>query len=188
MPRNRPGRNPTPAAGHGCNAGLFFSGNPRMRESENGVGRAQHVEQRVLRAACSLYEGSPAPNWVTFFRQVLGLHGIVRRTYRTAEAMAAFERSEAYAEILQMLTRLREQSIAQDDGHEPTKVITVRLPQSLHETLRAEAHEHQTSMNKLCISKLLQLIDTELIPKERWRQPDEPALESQSEMPTETTE
>ena len=45
-------------------------------------------------------------------------------------------------------------------------MITVRLPKSLHEALRAEAHEHRTSMNKLCISKLLQFIDNEKVPAE----------------------
>jgi predicted HicB family RNase H-like nuclease len=45
-------------------------------------------------------------------------------------------------------------------------VITVRLPKSLHESLRAEAHDRRTSMNKLCISKLLQVIDDELVPAE----------------------
>ena len=45
-------------------------------------------------------------------------------------------------------------------------MITVRLPKSLHESLRAEAHEKRTSMNKLCISKLLQFIDTDLVPTE----------------------
>jgi predicted HicB family RNase H-like nuclease len=47
---------------------------------------------------------------------------------------------------------------------EPTRVITVRLPKCLHEALRAEAHEHRTSMNKLCISKLLQFIDEGMVP------------------------
>jgi hypothetical protein len=45
-------------------------------------------------------------------------------------------------------------------------VITVRLPKSLHESLRAEAHDRHTSMNKLCISKLLQVVDGELVPSE----------------------
>ena len=44
--------------------------------------------------------------------------------------------------------------------------ITVRLPRSMHEMLRVEAHEHRTSMNKLCISKLLQLIDGTGVPTE----------------------
>jgi predicted HicB family RNase H-like nuclease len=45
-------------------------------------------------------------------------------------------------------------------------VITVRLPKSLHESLRAEAHDRRTSMNKLCISKLLQVVDGDLVPAE----------------------
>ena len=69
-----------------------------------------------------------------------------------------------YAEIQQMVAKLRERNGAQTDDKEPTRVITVRLPKSLHESLRAEAHEKRTSMNKLCISKLLQVIDDQLIP------------------------
>jgi predicted HicB family RNase H-like nuclease len=45
------------------------------------------------------------------------------------------------------------------DDKEPTRVITVRLPKSIHEALRAEAHSRQISMNKLCITKLLRTLD-----------------------------
>ena len=62
------------------------------------------------------------------------------------------------------VAKLRERGNAPVDENEPTRVITVRLPKSLHESLRTEAHEKRTSMNKLCISKLLQMIDDELIP------------------------
>ena len=48
-------------------------------------------------------------------------------------------------------------------------MVTVRIPRSLHEALRVEAHEHCTSMNKLCISKLLQFIDKEMVPTETSR-------------------
>ena len=65
-----------------------------------------------------------------------------------------------------MLTRLRKQRPPAKEEAEPTKVITVRLPKSLHEALSVEAHEHHTSMNKLCISKLLQFIDRHMIPAE----------------------
>ena len=61
-----------------------------------------------------------------------------------------------------MLARLRQRSAPSQEKPEPTRVITVRMPQSLHEALQAEAHAHQTSMNKLCISKLLQVIDEQL--------------------------
>ena len=106
------------------------------------------------------------PDWVTFYREILGLRGIIRRNFPTREALAGFEETEVYQEVLQMLTRLRGQGPLAMDPEEPTRVITVRLPKSLHEALRAEAHEHRTSMNKLCISKLLQFIDDERVPAE----------------------
>ena len=140
---------------------------------ENGLQIGGQQEEQVLKAAYELSSSSPPPDWVTFFRKILGLKGVVRRTFRTPEALAQFEQSDAYAEILQTLTRLRERAASKEDPQEPIRVITVRLPKSLHEALRVEAHEHRTSMNKLCISKLLQFIDDELIPKEGWRKSGE---------------
>ena len=58
------------------------------------------------------------------------------------------------------------------DPSEPPQVITIRLPRCLHDALRVEAHEHRTSMNKLCISKLLQLIDAEMVPGETFGAPE----------------
>lgn len=118
--------------------------------------------QEVLRVANDLYRQTP--DWVTFFREVLGLNGIVRQVYPRAEEMAEFERTEEYCEIQQMLAKLRNRGGAKPSDVEPTTVITVRLPKSLHDSLRAEAHERRTSMNKLCISKLLQVVDGQLIP------------------------
>lgn len=118
--------------------------------------------QEVLRVANDLYRQTP--DWVTFFREVLGLNGIVRQVYPRAEEMAEFERTEEYCEIQQMLAKLRNRGGAKPTDVEPTTVITVRLPKSLHDSLRAEAHERRTSMNKLCISKLLQVVDGQLIP------------------------
>ncbi len=150
-----------------------------MPEIDNGLATKREDEERVLQAAYELFSESPAPDWVRFFREILGLNGLVRRTFRTPEELAEFEQTETYAEILHLLTRLRERTVPPEDPKEPTRVITVRLPKSLHEALRVEAHEHQTSMNKLCISKLLQFIDNELIPKERWRR----SAESRRERP-----
>ena len=101
-----------------------------------------------------------------FYREVLGLNGIVRRMFPGRDALAAFEQTEDYLQIQQMLTKLRERGTTAAEEQEPTRVITVRLPKSLHEALRFEAHEHHTSMNKLCISKLLQFIDNQMIPAE----------------------
>lgn len=119
--------------------------------------------QDVIRVADEIY--NQQPSWVTFFREVLGVDGIVRQLYSTPESLAQFEQSPEYQQIQQMLAKLREKDADLPGGpREPTRVITVRLPKSLHESLRAEAHDRRTSMNKLCISKLLQVIDEEMVP------------------------
>jgi hypothetical protein len=141
----------------------------------------------VLQAAQKVFDKDP--DWVEFFREVLGLGGIVRRTFATPDQMGEFEHSDACREIQRMLTKLRARPIvrpepekteqvereeaipgaeAKEESQTPkpeeTKVITVRLPLSLLNALREEAHEHRTSVNKLCISKLLQFIDHDFVP------------------------
>jgi predicted HicB family RNase H-like nuclease len=103
------------------------------------------------------------PDWVTFFREMLGVNGVVRTMFPTQELMGLFELTEEYTEIQQMVAQLRTQAnIVRPD--EPTRVITIRLPVSLHESLTDEAHLHRTSVNKLCISKLLQMVDDKFVP------------------------
>ena len=120
--------------------------------------------QEVLESAESCYRQSP--DWVTFFREVLGVEGAVRRTFPTFDELTAFEQSEEFEKIQKLLVKLREKRPSADADNEPTRVITVRLPKSMHESLRTEAHDLRTSMNKLCISKLLQVIGEEMIPNE----------------------
>ena len=119
-------------------------------------------QDEIKRFAKTLH--SQQPDWVTFYREVLGLHGIVRQTFRTRDALTEFEQTDAYRGIQGMLTELRGKGPVPADPQEPTQVITVRLPKSLHEALREEAHENHMSINKLCISKLLQIIDRQMIP------------------------
>ena len=116
--------------------------------------------QEVIRVAQTLFHQNP--DWVTFFREVLGLGGIVRQMYPTAEALTEFEKTTQYGEIQQMLAKLRVEGPPVPEDKEPTRVITVRLPKSLHEFLQVEAHEKCTSMNQLCISKLVQWLDSDL--------------------------
>jgi len=118
------------------------------------------------------------PDWVKFYREVMGLKGLVRQAFPTLEAMAEFEQTETYRLVHRMVTELRKPPPKKDleDGEESednedvkeeeeeTRVITVRIPKSMHDALRIEAHEYRTSMNKLCISKLLHFIDTENVP------------------------
>ena len=121
--------------------------------------------QKILQTARQLYDQEP--DWVTFFREVLGVDGMVRSAFPSLEELAAFERSQEFEQIQKWLVKLREQRNSTDTESEPTRVITVRLPKSMHEYLRTEAHDLRTSMNKLCISKLLQVIEQDLIPAER---------------------
>ncbi len=126
---------------------------------------AQEKYQEVYEVAQKLYQQNP--DWVTFFREVLGINGVVRQAFPEPEQLAHFEQSQQFDEIQHMLAKLRERrTVDANESREPTRVITVRLPKSLHESLRTEAHERHTSMNKLCISKLLQIVDEELVPAE----------------------
>ena len=109
---------------------------------------------------------SQDPDWVTFYREILGINGIVRKDYPEPQSLAEFEKTDEYCDIQQMVAKLRERGRPQIGDQEPTRVITVRMPKSLHESLRVEAHDRHTSMNKLCISKLLQMIDQGLVPNE----------------------
>ena len=124
--------------------------------------QSESRNQTALRSATEKFR--LAADWIMFFREVLGIDGIVRQMFTTPEELEAFERTAEYCQIQQMLAKLRERKDEQNEETEPTRVITVRLPKSLHESLKAEAHLRQTSMNKLCISKLLQMIDNGLVP------------------------
>lgn len=120
--------------------------------------------QEIHSIAEDLYR--QAPDWVTFFREVLGVDGIVRKALADQDLLTRFEVSEEQASIQRMLKNLREKRTAGDNETEPTRVITVRLPKSVHEFLITEAGEKSVSMNKLCISKLLQIIEDELVPRD----------------------
>jgi predicted HicB family RNase H-like nuclease len=127
--------------------------------------QSQEKYREVVQVAENLYRQTP--DWVTFFREVLGIDGAVRKRFPSFEELIAFEKSEEFDQIQKMLVKLREKRTTADPETEPTRVITVRLPKSMHEYLRTEAHDLRTSMNKLCISKLLQVIGEDKIPNER---------------------
>ncbi|MCA9187526.1 MAG: hypothetical protein R3E01_27855 [Pirellulaceae bacterium] len=128
-------------------------------------GTTDNRAQEIFRHAQDLFRQQP--DWVTFFREVLGVDGIARRLCPSTKDITELEQTREYGEIQQMLAKLREKRTGvPSDGTEPTRVITVRLPKSVHEFLRNEAHERKTSMNKLCISKLLQMVDEGLIPND----------------------
>ena len=112
--------------------------------------------QKILQVAKDLYQRRP--DWVTFFRETLGVNGAARSVFPAQDDFLKFEQSPAYGEIQTMVASLRTAKVRGGGKDEATRVITVRLPESLHEALKKEADDHRTSMNKLCISKLLQVL------------------------------
>lgn len=126
---------------------------------ETVAARQEHGPQAVLEVAEQLFATSP--EWLVFFREIMGLEGIVRRTFQNPEALLRFECSPEYARIREMLDELRQRQQDQPAPRESQRVVTVRMPRSLHETLKAEAQQMRVSINSLCISKLLKLIDEE---------------------------
>jgi predicted HicB family RNase H-like nuclease len=147
-------------------APLFFTEvRPVTETTPTSENTAIHEHEEVQQAAEALFFRHP--DWVTFYREILGRQGLIRRVCPTLESLAEFKQTRAYQEIQRMLSELRRRSTLPPPAEEITRVITVRIPKSLHEGLQAEAHQHETSMNKLCISKLLQLIDHQMVPTEQ---------------------
>lgn len=116
----------------------------------------------VLETAKRLYEEES--DWAKFVYRLLGKEGVVRSTFTEPEELAAFQQTEEYAEIQRMVARLRSVNGDGSTARKECKVITVRLPESMLEYLKDEANLVGTSVNRLCITKLLQFIDTEFVP------------------------
>ncbi len=127
--------------------------------------------RRTLVAATRLYE--LGVDWATFYRRILGSRGVVRELFSEIQHWEAFLETEAYTRIQEMMADLRQRAESnlkkrnskhsKHRVHESNKMITIRLPASLHQTLMDEAEVLGTSMNQLCISKLVQLIEQKLV-------------------------
>jgi hypothetical protein len=136
---------------------------------------ASHDERcsQVLREASELF--GVAPTWTAFYRATLGVTGCIRQLFSTAEEMCDYECSDAHEKVLEMLTVLRSRDVPECDPCEPQRMITVRIPKSLHDSICLEANDLQVSVNKLCVTRMLQRVDRQLIPtssqKRRGRRP-----------------
>lgn len=105
--------------------------------------------------------------WANFYKATFGLSGEIYRRHPDQQSRAEFYNSAEYKELQLLFVQLREQFENIGPTEDKVRVITVRLPKAMHEVLRNEAHEHHTSMNKLCISKLVQPPDARLIPRDK---------------------
>ena len=123
--------------------------------------------QEILRIAQDAF--SKTGNWVAFYREILGSTGIVRQFYPETDERRKFESTETFAELQEMLAALRSHDPSKSDAAEPERMITIRIPKSLHDALKDESEEMTLSINKLCISKLLQHIDSRFVPIQQGR-------------------
>lgn len=116
-----------------------------------------------------------APTWTAFYREVLGSDGLMRTAVCDDDEFSEFECCDDHNKLLEMLTALRSRDLPENDPHEAQRMITVRIPKSLHDSICNEANRLAVSVNKLCISRLLQKVDRNMIPtsaqKRRGRRP-----------------
>lgn len=130
-------------------------------------------------------------SWVVFYREMLGSSGIVRRLFSDLEELRLFEQSAEFAELQEMVAAMRSQDSSKADATEPERMITIRLPKSLHDALKTESEESNLSINKLCISKLLQPIEGRFIPiqqgRRRGRKPGPQGPRKRLGLPLEST-
>jgi hypothetical protein len=157
---------------------LRYSSDPDPQQSEAVSTRIKlsppngdlPVEQRrteVIRLAQEAF--AKTGSWVVFYREMLGGEGIVRQLFTKPTEMRAFEESSEFAELQEMVAAMRSEDSSKGDATEPERMITIRLPKSLHDALRLEADEMNLSINKLCISKLLQRIESRFVPIQQGR-------------------
>ena len=118
----------------------------------------------VLRMAEEVF--SKTGSWVVFYREMMAPGGIVDQLYETGEARRYFEATDEFAELLEMVTSIRSQDDSKTGTYEPERVITVRLPRSMHEGVVREAKELELSINKYCLTKLLQPANSRFTPIE----------------------
>jgi len=108
-------------------------------------------------------------SWVVFYRAILGADGVARKLFKGIDQFRFWESSPEFLEVQEMVTALRTEDPQKSDGTEPLRMITIRLPVSLHEALKVEASDHASSMNKLCLSKLIMSINPKFVPAEKGR-------------------
>jgi predicted HicB family RNase H-like nuclease len=143
--------------------------------------RAKHCQSAKFEDRCHWIQQvaaelfGVAPTWTAFYRETLGVDGVAHRIFSDSEEYRNYECSDCHSKVLEMLTVLRCKDVTDCDPTEVQKMITIRIPKSLHDRICAEANELDVSVNKLAITRMLQRIDMSMLPlssqKRRGRRP-----------------
>lgn len=113
-------------------------------------------------------EAARGQGWVAFFANVFGPRGVLR-TRLTAQQLERFRMTETYAELLEMLADERSADRTSASAYEPERMITIRIPRSLHDVLCSESIDAELSLNKWAITKLTQPVAHRFVPIQRGR-------------------
>jgi predicted HicB family RNase H-like nuclease len=144
-----------------------------LRAKRNASLSAADRRKLVVETATELF--GVAPTWTAFYRETIGADGVARALFDDMEEAHEYECSDEHSKVMEMLTVLRSRDLPENDPHEPQRMITVRIPKSLHDSICQEANKLAVSVNKLCISRMLQKVDLAMIPsssqKRRGRRP-----------------
>ncbi|MEO1614498.1 MAG: hypothetical protein AAFV88_01530 [Planctomycetota bacterium] len=124
---------------------------------------------------CAEIAFASTASWVVFFREMLGPKGVVRKLFGgerlqlDSPDMRRFEQSEYFVTLNEIVAAIRSQDDSKSNAAEPERMITIRIPRSLHEQLKEEAKLCKLSINKLSISKLLQPTNPRFVPEQRGK-------------------
>jgi predicted HicB family RNase H-like nuclease len=142
-----------------CNVQTSHNGEANSGDVDRPISTKQR-RQAVQKALAMSWETN---DWEDFFREIMSLQGLIHQIFPNVTQRREFETTPEYVEIQHMMAKMRGRRKKRSQDREETRMITVRLPESLHASLQHEAEQLDTSMNKLCISKLLQIIDKQLV-------------------------
>ena len=138
----------------------------RLPEVPEGLSFEQRLAE-ALRLAQEAF--AQTGYWVAFYKAILAKDGVVDKLFPSVEELDQFHESEEFRQIQLILTALRTSETEKADAIEPLKMLTIRIPRSMQAALMEEAQRNQTSINKLCVSKMLCPIDPALVPQEHGK-------------------
>ena len=104
--------------------------------------------ERVLKVATAFFMTRPARD--KFWTEIFGSEGSVYSVFTEADERIRFNKTDTAKRIHEMVENLRDEKSLKGTQ----RVATIRMPAAIYETLKQEAKDHKTSMNKLCIRKL----------------------------------
>ncbi len=155
-----------------------------LRAKLNLTATKDERSRQVTHFATELF--GVAPTWAAFYRAVVGMEGVIWTLFPDVESRTEFEESDAYGQILEMLTALRSRDLPENDPTEPQRMVTIRMPKSLYDVLCDESNHLKISVNKLCISRITQRLAPEVVPvTEKKRRGRRPGSAGQEPAPTE---